>query len=110
MVENCILNSQLERVTEWFQSNHLTVNVNKTSCLIFRRGHQTVDNTVPICMNGESLKTVSSCRFLRIHIDDHMKFDTHIKFVVSKVLKIIFILYKNKGNLIAAALTKYTIP
>ena len=90
------INSELEKVHEWFQSNHLTVNVNKTNCLIFRRRLQIVGNVEPIRMNGEILKIVSSCRFLGIHIDKHLNFDTHIKFVVSKVSKYIFILYKIK--------------
>ena len=50
-------------------------------------------------MNGENLNIVSSYRFLGIHIDGQLKFDTHTKFVVSKMSKYIFILYKIKKHL-----------
>ena len=72
------IKSKLERVYECFLSSHLTFNVNKTNCLIFRRRLQIVGNVEPIRTNGENLKVVPSYRFLGIYIDEHLNFDTHI--------------------------------
>ena len=67
------LNSELIKVSSWFKSNKLSLNPNKTKCMLFNKSNNppssmtsiTVDD-IPICM-------VHSTKFVGVVIDDKLR-------------------------------------
>jgi len=40
------------------------------------------------------ISTVKSCKYLGVYIDDELKFDVHIQYVYSKLIKFVGMFYK----------------
>ena len=69
-----ILNSELVKVAEWFDSNKLTLNVNKTQMLMMSRKK----NLNP---------RVTKAKFLGVIVDQHLNWKDHISVVSLKISK-----------------------
>ena len=67
--------------------------------MIFRRRLQPPRQIPATFMNDIHIERVSHYRFLGVLIDEKLNFDQHIKFVVSKISKFIFILTKLRSYL-----------
>ena len=90
-----ILNDELNKFKAWSDSNRLTVNVEKTNCLLVTN----LANPVPfnnILLDNQPLNFVDQIGFLGITLDKNLKFDAHIRFICNKVSKSIGILFRIK--------------
>ena len=82
------LNSELIKVSSWFKSNKLSLNPNKTKCMLFNKYHNppssmtsiTVDD-IPICM-VHSTKCLGLNFFI---IDDKLSWRSHISSVTKTI-------------------------
>ena len=59
------VNANLENINQWFSANLLSLNLNKTSYMIFSRKKYSFDN-VTITLNGVALTRVREAKFLGI--------------------------------------------
>ena len=65
-----ILNSELMKNRTWLIANKLCINVLKSYFIIFCSEQQKYNNTVPLILNGKSLKKVQNTKFLGVDIDE----------------------------------------
>ena len=80
------INSVMTKITNWFQSNLLTVNCNKTHFMQFLTKKQNERKIQIIAPN--SIKTIiSSTKFLGLIIDNTLSWKDHIAALTSKVNK-----------------------
>jgi hypothetical protein len=86
------VNAELAKVDIWLQANRLSLNVNKTSFMLFL-GPKT-DLKDNVCIRNTPLDRVRASKFLGITIDDKLDFATHIKGTLSKLAGGIGMLYK----------------
>ena len=84
-IDHCVSlphNSVQEATTEvvtWSNNNSMRLNINKTkSMFVSLRGN--ISCSRPIVLNGVSVENVAVFKLhvLGIHIDNHLKFDTHV--------------------------------
>ena len=75
----------------WFAINKLSLNVLKTSYMLFRN-NTAIDTELSI--NGVCLERVRVAKFLGVLIDEHLTWKPHIARVQSKLSKTTAILYK----------------
>ena len=68
-----ILNSELAKVAEWFDSNKLTLNVNKTRMLMMSR-KKTLNPQVDIILRNEAIQRVTNAKFSGVIVDQAPKF------------------------------------
>ena len=59
-----ILNSELTKVAEWFDSNKLTLNVNKTQMLMMSR-KKTLNPKVDVILRNEAIQISNQGKILR---------------------------------------------
>ena len=90
------INLELDCISQWLQSNRLTLNVKKSSYMI--HGHSDI-STSNICIRNENLVLVQQAKFLGITIDDKLKFEEHANNVVTKLSRISGIIWKSKDVL-----------
>ena len=90
-------NQELEILNEWFCLNKLSLNLQKTSYMIFRKKNQKEDCNIMI--NGTALQRVYSTRFLGVVIDDALTWKKHIDIVNTKMCKNLSVFYKVKNLL-----------
>ena len=83
-----LVNQELKKITDWFKSNKLSLNLNKTSYILFcshrkkipsRQGIVRVDNFL--------IPQVISVKFLGVHLDQHLTWNNHIAQIASKISK-----------------------
>ena len=97
---NRMLNHELCKYMTWMNSNKLSVNVNKTNYMIFKRKRQKIqENLHKVYMNGIEITKVSSVKFLGVILDDTMSWIPHINHTKNKVAKGLGIIAKAKRHL-----------
>ena len=90
------LNQDLARITKWAQDWMVTFNPNKTESLILSR--KQTNNIPPLLMNHIPILEVRSHKHLGCHLDNNMKWNTHINDTVTKANRRVDILRGLKHN------------
>ena len=85
------LNNELTLIVEWFNSNLLSINVTKTSYLIFTNKRNT---NAQIYLNNILLNRLSQTKFLGVILSDNLKWNKHVDVVLAKTSKNIGIMAK----------------
>ena len=80
----------LDKLCIWFAVNKLSLNVSKTSYMLFGNLNAQFD----IAINGISINRVRVAKFLGVLIDEKLNWKDHIANVKSKLSKSTVILYK----------------
>ena len=83
-----ILNSELAKVAEWYDSNKLTLlNVNKTQMLLMSR-KENLNPQVDVILCNEAIQKVTRGKILRRNIVDlHLNWKHHISMISHKIFK-----------------------
>ena len=72
------VNSELCLLNTWLKANKLSLNVNKTYYLVFRRARIKVDNDNSIRMNDSIINSASHLKYLGVIIDSKLNWIPHI--------------------------------
>ena len=92
-------NLELQKISEWFQANKLSLNEDKNTFTFFHR-IQDRDNLplrLPILkINHYDIKRSSSIKFLGVLVDEHLNWTDHINILENKLSKNLGLLYKSK--------------
>ena len=80
-------NVELRELRDWTYANKLSLNVDKTSSIIFsnRRYFHSESSSLFLC--NDKIKYASSCKFLGVIIDSNLSFNDHIRHISSKISK-----------------------
>ena len=81
---------ELNKFSEWFIVNKLSLNLAKTSFMIFHS--KAVDIAGGISISGVNIKRIFTTKFLGVYIDTQLNWKEHIKVIQTKVAKGISIL------------------
>ena len=81
----------LGNLKQWLDSNRLSLNVLKTKCLFTgtRRKISLLPSELHIYLDGHSIESVNSHRFLVVQVDETLSWEAHIFEVVGKVAKVL---------------------
>ena len=88
------INLELDRVKLWLKSNKLSLNLNKTHCMLFTLSRAIKTKTPRITIDNTSLAIVHHTSFLGVLIDDKLNWAHHIIYISSKISRSIGILYR----------------
>ena len=88
----CTLNRELAKLGKWFAVNKLSLNLSKTTYMLFRNRPPDVDFNVFI--ENERINRVHVTKFLGICIDDKLNWKHHINTVRSQLSKVAAIIYR----------------
>ena len=61
------VNSELTGIAEWMKCNKLTVNIDKTYCIIFINRQINPDVNMPLVLDGSGIETVQSGKYFGCH-------------------------------------------
>lgn len=91
-------NTQLEVLSDWCNYNKVTINVEKSMCMLFTPSLVSRDsfwkNEPELWLNGSRLKVVHSYRYLGMDLDEHLKFDKLYDNALNKARTKMFTLLK----------------
>jgi len=96
------INTELQKVVNWLDSNKLSLNIVKTNYMIFSRQRNVSD--LPIKIRDIYITRVFCTKFLGVVIDCKLEWKDHINYLCNKLSKSLGILYKAKSVLNSSAL------
>jgi len=99
------VNSGLDQLNVWFRVNRLSLNVSKTSYMLFTDGNLIVDPVVSI--SGRVLQRVKESKFLGIWLDEKLSFAQHIGTLCKSVSQVVGMLNRFSSSVPCA--TKVSI-
>ena len=89
------VNTELDKVVDWFNANELIINHDKTSVIYFHTKNNPYNiKDIKITMNGVNLAVCSSVKFLGVILDDTISFQEHRLYIANKISKNVGILSK----------------
>ena len=90
------IQNDLNTISEWISSHFLSINTNKSKCMIItRKSSQFVFSLPPVTLNSTPIELVSSFKYLGVIISSNLFWSLHIQSVSSKVRKLTGMIYRN---------------
>ena len=94
MVET--VNSEMNKLTEWFKCNKLSLNAKKSSFIFFQPRQKRERLDFPITLNSTHINRVKEVVFLGVVLDEHVTWKPHISRIANKVSKAVGLLCKSR--------------
>ena len=94
LLDTC--NHDLNIFKSWSDANRLTINIEKTNCILISN----ILGSVPlgsIKLDNIELDLISDTKYLGIIIDNQLKFDKHVNYICGKIAKSIGVLSRCKS-------------
>ena len=89
-----VSNSELKSVHLWLSANKLTLNVNKSKYMLFRKHKNTQLPKLNLQINNSNIHSTSEFNFLGLHINMKLNWDTHVNVIGNKISSVIGIIKK----------------
>ena len=82
------------KVNTWLKVNKLSLNVEKTKCMLFHKRRQL--NPIQFSINGRDIDVVSHFNYLGIILDENISWKKHVAMITNKLSKISGVLHRLK--------------
>lgn len=96
-------NKVMSDIFEWCCANKLTVNLEKTSFIIFKPNQQFLkvytDQKYKISINGIDIQRTNSIKFLGMLLDEQLSFKEHVQEIILALKRVIGITYRKRNLL-----------
>ena len=79
------LQADLENISIWLIVNRLKQNVSKSHCMLIGSRQRTGGKCLHLMLNGDVLRQVSMTKYLDVHIDQHLTWNTHITYMLNRI-------------------------
>jgi len=89
------ISNELNKVDIWLRQNKLSLNADKTKCMIFHTCQKRV-NPIQLSIGGKQIENLKSFKFLGIIFDESLTWKLHTHMVTNKLAKVIGILSRLK--------------
>ena len=97
------MNQELVKVSNWLRANRLSLNISKTTYILFKVRKQ-VDILPQLILNNVEISRVQTTKFLGVTIDEKLNWSHHIKNVENKLASSLFIINKIKHKITLSTL------
>jgi hypothetical protein len=99
-----ILNIEIRKLSDWFKSNKLSLNLEKTKFIVFKPRQKKYNYTFQIIINNEYIEQVKETVFLGVVLDEELSWKSHILYVARKMSKSIGIMLRASFYLLKKSL------
>jgi len=93
------VNLELEKITDWFKANKLSLNIKKTHFILYRTKNKKIVSNISIKIDNIAINQETSTKFLGVIINQSLSWNDHISIVKQKVSKSIGIIKHIRKNL-----------
>ena len=94
-----VMNTEITKVIDWLRINKLSLNLKKTHFTVFRKSRRRIELKEDLIIYNEKIDLVNHTRFLGVMLDQHLTFETHVKYIKGKISRGIGILCKARKYL-----------
>ena len=94
------INMEMPKIMEWFKSNKLHINVNKTVAMLFHTRQKRVNiDENSIAIDGNINPFTTNTKFLGINIDNNLTWKAHINHITTEISKRVGVLSRPSKEL-----------
>ena len=90
------MNEDMVKVDDWLQISKLSLNLNKTHFILFRRKRARLSSSVDLIIDSAKIGMIERTKFFGDKMDQNLSFQRHINYIKEKVSRGIGILYKSR--------------
>ena len=91
---NTIVNTELDKLSSWFQANRLSINVKKSNFVIFKSAQNRQNLDFSFFIDNNQIDRVEEVVFLGVILDQNLNWKSHIHNVARKISKSLGIIFK----------------
>ena len=88
------INTEINKVNTWLRLNKLSLNVEKTKCMLFHK--RRTPPVINFSINNRDIDRVAQFTFLSIILDENLSWKNHINMISNKLSKINGVLHRLK--------------
>ena len=89
-----ILNAELEKVSQWLYANKLSLNIEKTSFVVFHSPQRRIAHNLNLSISSMSVKSVNQVKYLGLVFDSNLNWKPYLHELSKKVSRGIGVLSK----------------
>ena len=89
-----IANDELTKLSLWFKANKLSLNISKTTYMLFSNRKSIVNEAINVKIDENIIDRVRECKFLGTIIDENLSWKPRISLITGKISKNIGIMFK----------------
>ena len=78
-----IMNEEMIKVVDWLQINRLSLNLNKTHFILFRRERVKISLSADLIINNIKIGMTERTKFLGVMIDQNLSFQNRIMYITN---------------------------
>ena len=84
---NEIMQTEINKISDWLNANILSINTTKTKCILFRSCKKKDKQNITISINDNVIKQVKKTTILVVVIDECLIWKEHINLITKKIIK-----------------------
>ena len=94
------VNKSLDQISQWINSNKLTINLNKSKFMLVGPSAITDNQMLTFALNiqNQNLEKVKKCKYLGVIFDEKFNWKAHISHLTNRLSKVAGIFYKLRKN------------
>ena len=96
------LEQDMNNMNDWFLTNKLTLNINKSSCVLFKKNKQKISLSIKI--NNNPIPQRSHVKFLGVWLDENLDWNYHCNATLNKIKRNTYLLRMGQNCLTLHAL------
>ena len=100
------MNAELNAIETWFNANMLSININKTSYVIFHPKNKPIPTHKNISMGRKNINRLTAVKFLGVTIDEQLNWKSHLTNKSNQIVKVVSILSRLKHSISTTILKK----
>ena len=81
------VNADLLLLSDWLSANKICLNTGKTECVLFKSRFKKFNSELEIYINERKIKPSKSIKYLGVHIDEYLSWDTQISELCIKLMR-----------------------
>ena len=91
------LEQDMNNVNDWFLANKLTLNINKSSCVLFNKNKSKASLSIKI--NNNPVPQHSQVKFLGVWLDENLDWNYHCNTILNKIKRNTYLLRMGQNYL-----------
>ena len=99
-----VINTELCKISDWLQSNKLSLNIKKSNYIIFKPRQKRQVYNLALTINNNTIDRVKEVCFLGVILDENLTWKAHVSYIARKISKSIGIIYRSSFYLFKSAL------
>ena len=95
-----VFNAELRNINKWIVANKFTLNVGKTTYILFHRQQRRLPRIRrKLKVDNREIKNVASTKYLGITLDATLQFKDHVAHVLCRLARFVALFYKIRDHL-----------